>query len=210
MVGQHDAIEACVEGELDVVGRHDALEQQRQGAGLAPEPCDVVPAEARVDEVAHDAAEAAAPLVVFGFVGDHGAGERLVGANALVGFALAGRGGVDGHVDGGDVGRLCVEFAEQGLGLGALAVDVELKEEGVLGAGGGGGGGGGGGSGRGDFGGRVGGGCADALDDAFGGAGAGEGELAVGVDEAGHCGRGDLGGTGSVSEVFVTYLTGNL
>ena len=179
VVAEHDAVEAVLERQLDVVGRHDALEEQRQ-RGLAPQPRNVVPAQARVDEVAHDAAETAALLVVLGLVVDHRARERLVGAHALVRFALPGRRGVDRHVDRADVLGVGVEFAEQGLGLVALAVDVELEEEGVRGRGGG------------DVEGGVGGVGADALDDAAGGAGARHGELAVGVDEAGHGGGGNL------------------
>ena len=164
--------------QLDVVRRHDALQQERQ-LGLAPQPRDILPAQRRINKAAHDPPQPAALLVVLGLVVDHRTTEAFVRAHPLVRLALPGRRGVDRHVDRFDVRCVGVELGEQGLRFAPLAVDVELEEERVFGGSGG------------DVEGGVGGVGADALDDALCGAGAGHGELAVRVDEAGHGGGGD-------------------
>ena len=96
------------------------------------DPGDVVPAERLVDVLAHEPAHAAAPFVVGGRGAADGRGDVGVGGDALVRFALAGDVGVDGDEDGFDAEG--AGFVEELGGFAAVGVDVELEEEGLVGA----------------------------------------------------------------------------
>ena len=131
VVGQHDAMDVVLERLFRVGGALDALDHDGE-AGRLLDPGDVVPAQRLVDVPAHEPTHAAAPFVVGGDGAADGGGDAGVGGDALVRFALAGDVGVDGDEDG---------FDAEGAGLveelgrfGAVGVDVELEEEGLVGA----------------------------------------------------------------------------
>lgn len=98
---------------------------------MRPDPGYVGPGQGGVDVGAHEAAEAAA----FGVGGGRGGGGRGGGFEALVGFALAGYGGVDCDDEGGEGRVQGAEGAEDGGGGGTVLVHVELEGEGVGGVG---------------------------------------------------------------------------
>ncbi len=130
VVRDHDALDAVLEGRLRVRGALDPLDDDGE-AGRLLDPGDVGPAERLVDVLAHEAAHAAALAVVGGDGAADGGGDVFVGGDALVGFALAGDVGVDGDEDGADAEG--AGFVEELGGLGAVGVDVELEEEGLVG-----------------------------------------------------------------------------
>lgn len=132
MVRQHEALDALIsQRRLRVRGALDALDDDGEARRFM-DPGDVVPAERLVDVRAHEAAHAAAALVVRGDGAADGGGEGRVGGDALVCFALAGDVRVGGDEDGFDAeGTGSVE--ELGR-FGAVGVDVELEEEGLVGA----------------------------------------------------------------------------
>ena len=130
VVGQHDALDVVLERFFRVGGALDPLDHDGEARRLL-DPGDVVPAQRLVDVLAHEPAHAAALFVV----GGHGAADgrgHVVGRDALVRFALAGDVGVDGDEDGFDAE--VAGFVEELGGLGAVGVDVELEEEGLVGA----------------------------------------------------------------------------
>lgn len=132
VVRQHEARDAVVaERRLRVRGALDALDDDGQ-AGRLVDPGDVGPGERLVDILAREPAEAAAPLVGGGHGDAEGGGDGRVGGDALVRFALAGDVGVDGDEDGFDA-ELAGFVQELGR-FGAVGVDVELEEEGLVGA----------------------------------------------------------------------------
>lgn len=131
VVGQHEARDAGVrEGRLRVRGALDPLDDDGQ-AGRLVDPGDVGPAERLVDVLAHEPAHAAAALVVGGHGAADGRGDVRVGGDALVRFALAGYVGVDGDEDGFDAE--VAGFVEELRRFGAVGVDVELEEKGLVG-----------------------------------------------------------------------------
>lgn len=106
---------------------HDPLHHHFP-APAPPQPGQVPPAQAGVDKGASDAAEAAALGVVDGRSLAHGRALGGLHADALVGFALAGDGAVDGEDE--DADPRGPDGAQQALGVRAGFGDVELEEEG--------------------------------------------------------------------------------
>lgn len=106
---------------------HDPL-HHHLSAPAPPQPGQVPPAQTRVDEGARDAAEAATLGVVDGRPLAHGRALGGFHADALVGFALAGDGAVDGEDEDADPHG--PDGAQQALGVRAGFGDVELEEKG--------------------------------------------------------------------------------
>ena len=131
VVREHEAPDAVAERLHGVRGALDPLDDDGQ-AGRLLDPGDVVPAERPVDVLAHQPAHAAALFVVGRHGAADGGGDVVVGGDALVRFALAGDVGVDGDEDGFDAER--AGFVQELGGFGAVGVDVELEEEGLVGA----------------------------------------------------------------------------
>ena len=124
-------MDVVLEGPFCVGGALDALDHDGESRRLL-DPRDVGPAERLVDVLAHEPAHAAAAFVVGGDGAADGGGDGVVGGDALVRFALAGDVGVDGHEDGFDAEG--AGFVEELGRFGAGGVDVELEEEGLVGA----------------------------------------------------------------------------
>lgn len=130
VVREHDALDAVLDRSLRVRGALDPLDDNRQPRRLL-DPGDVVPAQRLVDVLPHEPPHPAA----FPVVGSHGAADGrgyVLGRDALVRLALPRHVGVDGDEDG--LHAQLAGFAQQLRGFGAVGVDVELEEEGLVGA----------------------------------------------------------------------------
>ena len=130
VVGQDDGAGAVRDGGAGVGRGLHALDDDGE-AGRLLDPGDVGPGEGGVDVLAHEAAHAAALAVVGGDGAADGGGERGVGGDAFVRFALAGDVGVDGDEDCFDAER--AGLVEELGRFGSVGVDVELEEEGLVG-----------------------------------------------------------------------------
>mmetsp|Transcript_633 Transcript_633/g.1511 ORF Transcript_633/g.1511 Transcript_633/m.1511 type:complete len:397 (+) Transcript_633:372-1562(+) len=126
VVGDDDARDAGVpRGEQRVLGRLDALEDDREG-GQGPEPREVVPAQRRVVE-GPQRAHHAAPAV--DLVPAHRARRGALKGVAHVGLPPPGDGHVHGHKERLEPERL--DPPDDRLGPRAVAADVELEEGGL-------------------------------------------------------------------------------
>ena len=129
VVRKHDALDAVIfDRLLRIRGTLDPLDDNGQLRRL-PDPGNIVPAQRFVNVLPHQPAHAAALFVV----GRHGAadgGRNVFGGDAFVRFALAGDVRVDGDEDGFDAEG--AGFVEELGGFGAVGVDVELEEEGLV------------------------------------------------------------------------------
>ena len=128
VITNHDRLHSILNRQPRVRRTHNPLQHNRQ-LRQAPQPPQIRPAQRRIDISGHNPAQTAALGVVLGAHPIHGREQRLVGALALVGFALAGDGPVDGDEDGADAEG--GGGAEEGGRGGAVFADVELEEEGV-------------------------------------------------------------------------------
>ena len=131
VVRKHDALDAVPDRCLRIRGALDPLYDDGQ-AGRLLDPGDVVPGERLVDVLAHEATHAAAFSVIGGDGAADGGGYVVIGGYALVCFAFAGYVGVDGDENCFDA--QLAGFVEELRAFGAVSVDVELEEEGLVGA----------------------------------------------------------------------------
>lgn len=101
VITNHDPLHPILDRQPRVRRTHNPLQHNRQ-LRQAPQPPQIRPAQRRIDIPGHNPAQTAALGVVLGTHPVHGRAQRLVGGLALVGFALAGDGPVDGDEDGAD------------------------------------------------------------------------------------------------------------
>ena len=128
VITNHDPLHPILDRQSRIRRTHNPLQHNRQ-LRQTPQPPQIRPAQRRIDIPGHDPAQTAALGVGLGAHPVHGREQRLVGGLALVGFALAGDGPVDGDEDGADAEG--GGGAEEGGRGGAVFADVELEEEGV-------------------------------------------------------------------------------
>lgn len=130
MITQHNAINPLLNRQPHILHRLHTLQHNRYRA-LPPDPLQILPAQRLINMLAHQPTQTTA-LVVFATFGTAHLRldlNRLRGP--LVGFALAGDGGVDSYEDGFDAEGF--RAAEEFGGFGAVGVNVELEEEGMVG-----------------------------------------------------------------------------
>lgn len=134
MVAQHDTIYTILNSQLDVLNSLNALEYNRHRAFL-PNPLQVLPIETLVNVLPHQSSQSTALIILATLAPAHFRLNHHILSCAFIGFTLAGDGCVDGDKDRLDTKG--AGAAEEFDCLGAVGVDVELKEEGMAGRSGG-------------------------------------------------------------------------